>query len=108
VLQACEQRRCFTRAQAAALVERAALQPGERVLDLAAGTGWVTLPAAHRVGPAGSVLGIDLTDAMLAVVRGGPDPTPDPILAVVRGGPTPTLPRGLLSCAAARPRPPRA
>jgi len=65
----------YTCAQAAALVERAGLQPGERVLDLAAGTGWVMLPAARRVGPAGSVLGVDLTDAMLAVVRGGPDPT---------------------------------
>jgi len=75
LLQAREQRRSFTCAQAAALVERAALQPGERVLDLAAGTGWVTLPAAHRVGPAGAVLGVDVTDAMLAVVRGGPHHT---------------------------------
>ena len=58
-------------AQARALVDRAGLQPGERVLDLAAGTGWVTLPAARLVGPVGSALGVDLTDAMLAVVRGG-------------------------------------
>ena len=42
---------------------------GERVLDLATGTGLVALDAAHRVGPQGSVLGVDLTTAMLAKVH---------------------------------------
>ena len=35
------------------LLEQAAVQPGERVLDVACGTGSVTLPAAWAVGPEG-------------------------------------------------------
>ncbi|KAK9828128.1 hypothetical protein WJX81_008199 [Elliptochloris bilobata] len=54
---------------AAGTVDRANLQPGERVLDLASGTGLCALDAAQRVGPKGSVLGVDLTDTMLAVAR---------------------------------------
>ncbi len=54
---------------AAGTVDRANLQPGERVLDLASGTGLCALDAAHRVGPEGAVVGLDLTDSMLAKVR---------------------------------------
>ena len=54
---------------AAGTVDRANLQLGERVLDLASGTGLCALDAAQRVGPEGAVVGADLTDAMLAVVR---------------------------------------
>ena len=39
------------------------------MLDLATGTGLLALDAAHRVGPQGSVLGVDLTTAMLAKAR---------------------------------------
>lgn len=42
------------------------LQPGERVLDVACGTGMVTLPAARAVGPHGSVLATDISDGMVA------------------------------------------
>ena len=42
---------------------------GERVLDLASGTGICALDAALRVGPEGAVVGVDLTNTMLAVVR---------------------------------------
>jgi len=51
-------------AQAAAL-ERAALVPGERVLDVACGTGLVARAAAGLVGPEGTVMGIDLSGRMI-------------------------------------------
>src|SRR5215207_6218516 len=57
---------------AADLVRRAALQPGERVLDVACGTGIVARLAAERVGAQGAVVGLDLNTAMLAVARALP------------------------------------
>src|SRR5262245_40297221 len=45
------------------------LKPGEAVLDLGSGTGKICFIAAQVVGPAGRVIGIDLTDEMLAVAR---------------------------------------
>jgi ubiquinone/menaquinone biosynthesis C-methylase UbiE len=47
------------------LVELAALQPGERVLDVACGTGLVTFRAAEAVGPSGEVIGTDISRAMV-------------------------------------------
>ena len=47
----------------------AELAPGERVLDLGSGGGIDVLLAARRVGPAGHVYGVDMTDEMLAVAR---------------------------------------
>ena len=44
----------------------AAPQPGEQVLDVACGTGVVSLAMAAAVGPGGSVLGVDLSDGMVA------------------------------------------
>ena len=51
------------------LLTLANLAAGERVLDVAAGTGLVTFPAADRVGPTGSVLAIDISDVMVARIR---------------------------------------
>jgi ubiquinone/menaquinone biosynthesis C-methylase UbiE len=51
------------------LVDTAALRAGERVLDLACGTGVVARLAAQRVGSAGTVTGVDLNPGMLAVAR---------------------------------------
>ena len=51
------------------LMEVAALRPGERVLDVACGTGVVARLAAEHVGPTGTVAGLDLNPGMLAVAR---------------------------------------
>ncbi len=44
-------------------------RPGERVLDIACGTGVVARGVARRAGAAGSVTGLDLSPGMLAVAR---------------------------------------
>jgi ubiquinone/menaquinone biosynthesis C-methylase UbiE len=54
---------------AADLVRRAALRPGERVLDVACGTGVVARRAAQQVGDTGTVAGLDVNPGMLAVAR---------------------------------------
>ena len=54
---------------AADLVESATLLPGERVLDVACGTGIVARFAARKLGNTGSVTGLDLSAPMLAVAR---------------------------------------
>ncbi len=51
------------------LMEAAVLRPGERVLDVACGTGFVARLAAERVRPGGAVAGLDLNPGMLAVAR---------------------------------------
>lgn len=51
------------------LVDFANPQPGERVLDLACGTGIVARLVAARVTPRGAVLGLDLNPNMLLVAR---------------------------------------
>ena len=51
------------------LVALAGPKSGERVLDVACGTGIVTRLAAQRVGPSGAVVGLDLNPGMLAVAR---------------------------------------
>ncbi|MGQ0523093.1 MAG: class I SAM-dependent methyltransferase [Betaproteobacteria bacterium] len=48
-------------------VRAVALGPGERVLDLACGTGVVARIAAQKLSPGGSVAGLDFDPAMLAV-----------------------------------------
>ena len=47
------------------LLEMAELQPGERVLDVACGTGLVTLPAAERVTSTGFVFATDISQKMI-------------------------------------------
>ncbi len=51
------------------LVRTADLRPGERVLDVACGTGVVARLALERVGVDGSVTGLDPNPGMLAVAR---------------------------------------
>ena len=52
----------------ARLVEAAALELGERVLDIGCGRGATLLPASAAVGPMGRVVGIDLADEMVALL----------------------------------------
>jgi ubiquinone/menaquinone biosynthesis C-methylase UbiE len=58
------------------LVAAAALRPGERVLDVACGTGVVTRLASERVGPSGSVAGLDVNAGMLEAARAVAAPGP--------------------------------
>lgn len=53
----------------AELLERAAPAPGERVLDIACGTGLVSLAAARAVGPQGRVVGVDISARMVEAAR---------------------------------------
>lgn len=52
------------------LVDRVGLRRGERVLDVACGTGVVARAAAERVDRTGRVAGIDINAAMLGVPAG--------------------------------------
>jgi demethylmenaquinone methyltransferase/2-methoxy-6-polyprenyl-1,4-benzoquinol methylase len=57
------------RAQRRAAVQALGLRPGDSVIDIACGTG-LNFPLIEEVlGPAGRVVGVDLTDAMLARAR---------------------------------------
>ena len=47
----------------------AALRPGETVLDLGSGGGFDCFLAARQVGPAGRVIGVDMTPEMVARAR---------------------------------------
>jgi ubiquinone/menaquinone biosynthesis C-methylase UbiE len=53
----------------AAMLALAAPAPGERVLDVACGTGLASFAAAAAVGAAGSVLGVDLSQRMVDAAR---------------------------------------
>jgi ubiquinone/menaquinone biosynthesis C-methylase UbiE len=63
----------------AGLLQAAALQPGERVLDAACGTGLIARLAAEQVGSTGSVTAIDIAPDMIDVARATPSRTGAPI-----------------------------
>lgn len=50
----------------AVLMKRAAVRPGDRVIDVGCGAGATTIDIAERVGPQGRVLGIDVSEPLLA------------------------------------------
>lgn len=52
-----------------AALQRAAAQPGERVIDIGCGCGDTSLELARRVGEGGRVLGVDVSRPMLEVAR---------------------------------------
>src|SRR5512147_2098615 len=50
-------------------LEKLAAQPGEKILEIGFGTGHCLVSLAKAVGPAGHVLGLDISDGMLAIAR---------------------------------------
>lgn len=52
-----------------AMLDAAALRPGEQVLDVGCGWGTTAVAAAGQVGPAGAVVGVDISPQMLATAR---------------------------------------
>lgn len=59
----------LTRPVSERMLDLAGVSPGMRVLDVASGRGEPALPAAHRVGPHGQVLAVDLVEGMLQIAR---------------------------------------
>ena len=51
------------------ILERAGLRPGERVLEIGPGAGWITERAVERLGADGRLVCLDLQIAMLRKVR---------------------------------------
>lgn len=51
------------------LLERAAFSPGDRLLDIACGTGIVARRAKERAGSEAGIVGVDVSEPMLAVAR---------------------------------------
>lgn len=51
------------------LLRRAELQPNDRILDVACGTGIVSRMAAPLIGEGGRIVALDMNPAMLAVAR---------------------------------------
>jgi arsenite methyltransferase len=51
------------------LRDRLALSPGEKVLDVGCGPGYLAEEMARDVGPDGEVCGIDISESMLALAR---------------------------------------
>lgn len=54
---------------AAVLLDSCDVQPGESVLDVGCGAGAVSLAFARRVGGSGHVLGVDISEPLLAAAR---------------------------------------
>jgi ubiquinone/menaquinone biosynthesis C-methylase UbiE len=59
----------LTRPVSERMLDLAGVSAGMRVLDVACGRGEPAVPAAHRVGPRGWVLAIDMVDGMLQIAR---------------------------------------
>ncbi|HET7738290.1 MAG TPA: methyltransferase domain-containing protein [Tepidiformaceae bacterium] len=59
----------FTRLAVERLIALAPISPGARLLDVATGTGLAAIAAAYRVGPGGTILGVDISPGMLRHAR---------------------------------------
>jgi SAM-dependent methyltransferase len=62
-------REILTDAVTPLLLDALALVPGERVLDVGCGGGKTTVAAAQRVHPGGTVVGADISEALLALAN---------------------------------------
>ena len=54
---------------ASKVADAAHLRPGERVLDVACGTGILAREIASRIGPVGRVAGVDPNPGMIAMAQ---------------------------------------
>jgi ubiquinone/menaquinone biosynthesis C-methylase UbiE len=59
----------FLRGPAELTAGKANILPGQKVLDIACGSGWATMVAARSVGENGHVTGIDIAAKLLEVAR---------------------------------------
>lgn len=59
----------FSDTYGAAAIEALAVRAGERVLDIGCGPGTTTIELGRRVGPGGEVVGIDISEGMVAAAR---------------------------------------
>jgi len=50
-------------------LKKLSAQPGERILEIGFGTGHCLVSLARAVGPSGGVIGLDISDGMLAIAR---------------------------------------
>jgi ubiquinone/menaquinone biosynthesis C-methylase UbiE len=50
-------------------LEKLSAQPGEKILEIGFGTGHCLVSLAQAVGPNGGVIGVDISDGMLAIAR---------------------------------------
>lgn len=51
-------------------LKKLSAQPGESILEIGFGTGHCLVSLAKAVGPTGQVIGLDISDGMLAIARG--------------------------------------
>ena len=89
------------------------VRPGQRVLDLGAGSGWTTALLAHLVGPDGEVIGVERQEHLLGPARAALAETAPGRRAVIRaahpgvlGAPEDAPFDRILVSAGARRRPP--
>lgn len=69
------------------VLDGAHLRPGDQVLDLGAGTGLLTLGAAPRVAPTGTVTAVDISHAALTAINpASTDPLDGPVYRIVGDG----------------------
>ena len=66
-------------------VRAARLEPGETVVDLGSGAGMDVFLAANRVGPAGRVVGVDMTPEMFERARANARTGPYPQVEFLQG-----------------------
>ena len=59
----------MTRRIVPVLLRAVRLAPGQRVLDIATGTGFATEAIAHAIGPSGHLVAADISPAMMAEAR---------------------------------------
>jgi demethylmenaquinone methyltransferase/2-methoxy-6-polyprenyl-1,4-benzoquinol methylase len=50
-------------------LKKLSAQPGEKILEIGFGTGHCLVSLAQAVGPSGGVIGLDISDGMLAIAR---------------------------------------